>query len=132
MNKKAERAMELRSGKNGHYNCAQAVLIPTWEELGLDEGTAKKVAQNLGMGMKLGSTCGAVTGGLIALGLKGADDETVAEYMRIMRERHGGSNLNCPDLLKRNQEQVRLDKKAHCDGMITESIERVEELLAKK
>ena len=30
MNKKAERAMELRSGKNGHYNCAQAVLIPTW------------------------------------------------------------------------------------------------------
>ena len=74
MNKKAERAMELRSGKNGHYNCAQAVLIPTWEELGLDEGTAKKVAQNLGMGMKLGSTCGAVTGGLISLGLKGADD----------------------------------------------------------
>lgn len=52
--------------------------------------------------------------------------------MRIMRERHGGSNLNCPDLLKRNQEQVRLDKKAHCDGMITESIELVEELLAKK
>ena len=47
----------------------------------------EKVAQNLGMGMKLGSTCGAVTGGLIALGLKGADDETVAEYMRIMRER---------------------------------------------
>lgn len=129
MNKKMERAKELRS-KPG-YNCAQAVLIPTAEALGMDTETAAKLTQHLGTGMKMGSTCGAVTGGLIALGLQGADDATVAEYLKIMRERHGGS-LNCPDLLKRNQEVVKLDKKVHCDGMILESIELAEELMAKK
>lgn len=131
MSKKMDRAKELRSGKSGHYNCAQAVLIPTWEEKGMDQKVAAKASQNLGMGMKMGATCGAVTGGLMALGLEGADDATVAKYVQIMKERHGGS-LNCPDLLKRNQEQVRLDKKVHCDGMIMESIELVEELMAKK
>ena len=132
MSKKVERAKELRSGTCGSYNCAQAVLIPTAEEMGLDKEEATKLAKYLGVGMKLGSTCGAVTGGLMALGLAGADDETVTEYLRIMRERHDGSNLNCPDLLKRNQEQVRMEKKVHCDGMICESIEVVEEVLAKK
>ena len=96
----------------------------------MDAATAAKLTRNLDTGMKMGSTCGAVTGGLIALGLAGADDATVAEYIRIMKERHGGS-LNCPDLLKRNAEQVRLEKKAHCDGMIFESVQLVEELLAK-
>lgn len=131
MSKKVERAKELRSGKAGNYNCAQAVLVPTWEELGLDPTAAVKIANHLGVGMKMGSTCGAVTGGLMILGLEGADADTVAEYLKIMRERHGGS-LNCPDLLKRNQEQVRMDKKVHCDGMICESIQLAEELMAKK
>ena len=100
MSKKVERARDLRSEKSGHYNCAQAVLIPTWEELGMDAETAAKVTKNLGVGMKMGSTCGAVTGGLIALGMEGADEQTVAEFLKVMRERHGGS-LNCPDLLRR-------------------------------
>lgn len=131
MSKKLDRAKELRSGSCGAYNCAQAVLIPTWEELGLDHEAAKKVAKNLGVGMKLGSTCGAVTGGLMALGLKGASDETVTEYIRVLKERHGGS-LNCPDLLRLNQEQVKLDKKVHCDGMIMECVALVEELTEEK
>lgn len=131
MSKKVERAHELRSGRNGHYNCAQAVLIPTWEELGFDEKTAVRLAQNLGTGMKLGSTCGAVTGGLVALGLEGADAATVAKYLETMRKRHGGS-LNCPDLLKRDREQGQNDKKNHCDGMIYESVQLVDELMEKK
>jgi C_GCAxxG_C_C family probable redox protein len=130
MSKKLDRAKELRSGTCGSYNCAQATLIPTAEEMGLDAATAAKLTRNLGTGMKLGSTCGAVTGGLIALGLAGADDAKVAEYLNTMKERHGGS-LNCPDLLRRNAEQAKMDKKAHCDGMIFESVQLVEELLAK-
>lgn len=131
MSKKLDRAKELRSGSCGSYNCAQATLIPTWEELGLNHDDAKKLAENLGVGMKLGATCGAVTGGLMALGMKGASDATVIEYIRILKERHGGS-LNCPDLLRRNQEQVKLDKKVHCDGMIMECVQLVEELTEKK
>ena len=55
----------------------------------------------------------------------------MSEYLRILKERHGGS-LNCPDLLRRNQEVVKMNKKAHCDGMILESIQLAEELLAKE
>ena len=130
MSKKMERAKELRSGAVGNYNCAQAVLIPFAEELGMDASTAARLAQNFGTGMKMGSTCGAVTGGLMALGLAGADEDTVAEYRKILTERHEGS-LNCPDLLRRNAEVAKVNKKDHCDGMILESIQLAEELLAK-
>ena len=40
MSKAMERAKELRSGSCGNYNCAQAVLIPVWEEMGLDHDMA--------------------------------------------------------------------------------------------
>ena len=65
-----ERAKELRSGSCGNYNCAQSVLIPKWEEMGLDHDMAKRLSKNFGVGMKIGSTCGAITGGLMVLGLK--------------------------------------------------------------
>ena len=123
MSKAMERAKELRCG---NYNCAQSVLIPKWEEMGLDHDMAKRLSKNFGVGMKIGSTCGAITGGLMVLGLKGASDATVSEYLRILKERHGGS------LLRRNQEGVKMNKKAHCDGMILESIQLAEELLAKE
>ena len=131
MSKAMERAKELRSGTCGNYNCAQAVLIPEWEEMGLDHDMAKQLSKHFGAGMKIGSTCGAITGGLMVLGLKGASDATVSEYLRILKERHGGS-LNCPDLLRKNQELAKMNKKAHCDGMILESIQLAEELLAKE
>jgi C_GCAxxG_C_C family probable redox protein len=53
------------------YNCAQAVLYAYGPDLGLDEETALKVATGFGGGMGArGETCGAVTGGILALGLK--------------------------------------------------------------
>jgi len=53
------------------YNCAQAVLSTYGPELGLDAETALKVATGLGAGMgRRGEVCGAVTGGILALGLK--------------------------------------------------------------
>ena len=70
MSKAMERAKELRSGSCGNYNCAQSVLIPKWEEMGLDHDMAKRLSKNFGVGMKIGSTCGAITGGLMVLGLK--------------------------------------------------------------
>jgi C_GCAxxG_C_C family probable redox protein len=53
------------------YNCAQAVLYAYGPDLGLDAETALKVATGFGGGMGArGETCGAVTGGILALGLK--------------------------------------------------------------
>ena len=53
------------------YNCAQAVLFAYGPELGLDGETALKVTTGLGAGMGLrGEVCGALTGGILALGLR--------------------------------------------------------------
>jgi len=114
-----------------HYNCAQSVLIPFAEAAGLDKETAFRVAANFGGGMRRASVCGAVTGGLMALGLLGADDgPTVAEFHRRMRENHEGF-LDCADLLRLNKERGG-DRQAHCDGMIEESAALVEAILREK
>ncbi len=66
--KKCEIAVEkFLSG----YNCAQSILYAYGPELGLDSETALKVATGLGGGMGgSGEVCGAVSGGVMALGLK--------------------------------------------------------------
>ena len=66
------------------YNCAQAVLYAYGSDLGLDSETALKVATGLGAGMaRRGEVCGAVTGGILAIGLKfgrgGRQDRSATE-----------------------------------------------------
>src|ERR1022692_459784 len=53
------------------YNCAQSVLYAYGPDLGLDSETSLKVATGLGAGMgRRGEVCGALTGGILVLGLK--------------------------------------------------------------
>jgi C_GCAxxG_C_C family probable redox protein len=63
----ADDAVELfKSG----CNCAQAVLAAFAGPLGISREMALKVACGFGGGMRMAETCGAVTGALMALGLK--------------------------------------------------------------
>jgi len=53
------------------YNCAQAVLYSFSDELCIEKDTALKVACGFGAGMgRKGIVCGAVSGGIIVIGLK--------------------------------------------------------------
>jgi C_GCAxxG_C_C family probable redox protein len=53
------------------YNCAQAVLYSFCDDLRFDRDTALRLASGFGAGMaRKQGTCGAVTGGILALGLK--------------------------------------------------------------
>lgn len=53
------------------YNCAQSVLYAFGPDYGLEGETALKVATGLGAGMgRRGEVCGAVTGGILALGVR--------------------------------------------------------------
>src|SRR3974390_1724006 len=53
------------------YNCAQAVLYAFGPDLGLPGDTALKVATGFGAGVaRKGQICGALAGGILALGLK--------------------------------------------------------------
>lgn len=127
-----ERAKELRANTERHYNCAQAVLIPFAEAAGMDHETAYRLAANFASGMKRGSTCGAITGGLMALGLYGL--ETPADiqlYHQRLRAQHQNM-LDCADLLAAWVAAGNKDKKPHCDAMVYECVTLCEALLREK
>ena len=74
--------------------------------MGFDYETACKVSCGFGGGMYLGSVCGAVTGGIMAIGVKhgGVGLEPSMRTGRLAREfverfkaRH--RSINCPDLI---------------------------------
>ncbi len=62
-----KKSAELFSKK---YHCSQAVFAAFATELGLTEEQALKIGGCFGGGMCKGEVCGAVTGALMAIGLK--------------------------------------------------------------
>ena len=125
MSKYLEKAKELRAIVTPHYNCGQSVVIPFAEAAGLTEAQALGICANFGGGLKCGSACGAITGGLVVLGLFGIDNP--AAYYQALRAEHEGM-LDCADLLRKNQELGR-EKKPHCDGLVFECVSLVERIL---
>lgn len=130
--------------RKGH-SCSQAVFATLAEPLGLDCETALKVASGFGGGMgRVGATCGAVTGALMAFGLKsgglepGAKEETyrlVNRFVEAFRERH--ESLDCRDLIGCDlcTEEGRQQAKAKgvhgtvCVDLVRDAMEIAEELL---
>ena len=52
------------------YNCAQAIVCAFCDKVGLDEKTAFKVSEGLGLGVSdTYGTCGAVTGMALVMGM---------------------------------------------------------------
>ena len=130
MSKYVEKAREVRAITDVHYNCAQAVLAPFAEELGVDPDILFRMSANFGGGMKMGATCGAVTGALMVLGLAGLDNpDLLHEVYRRVKENHEGM-LDCKDLLQINA-QKGLPKRPHCDQMIYELVAMTEEILRR-
>jgi C_GCAxxG_C_C family probable redox protein len=95
---------------NEGFSCSQAVFLAYAEELGLDREAALKIAGPFGGGMgRLAETCGAVSGALMAIGLKygateAADTEAKEKTYALVREfvdrfqaRHG--SIVCRELL---------------------------------
>jgi C_GCAxxG_C_C family probable redox protein len=106
--KKSESAIEYF--KNG-FNCSQSVFTVFGIEHGLTEDQCLKTACAFGAGMgRRQYTCGAVTGALMAIGLKfgkGKQDdnskktatyEKVAEFFKEFRNCHG--SIICKELLR--------------------------------
>ena len=121
-----DKARALRADPAVHYNCCQAVLVTFADRLGLTPEQANALGAHFGSGMRHGSTCGAVTGALMVLGLagKGADEATA--LMRRFREKN--QVLDCANLLRLAKERGE-ERKCHCDRMVYEAVELLEELL---
>jgi C_GCAxxG_C_C family probable redox protein len=93
---------------NQNFNCAQSVLAAFASQLDMDKNKLLKMASPFGGGVaRRGHICGAISGGLMTLGLaKGADDPAGKEeayrlgqeFMRRFESRHG--SILCRELLE--------------------------------
>lgn len=123
------------------FNCAQAVFTALAEPMGFDRKIALKIAGPFGGGIgRSGETCGAVTGALMALGLKHGFYEPdpqakeriyalTREYLHRFRERYGavackaliGVDLSTPEGLQKAREQAIFSTR--CNQFIASAIE---------
>ena len=116
----------LRADTQVHYNCAQAVVVPFAQDMGLTREQAYDLALNFGGGMGCGATCGALVGALTALGGLGLPQEKRAELIRSFRAENGA--IDCAALLKAAHERGE-ERKPHCDQLVYEMVAALEPVL---
>jgi len=130
------------------FSCSQAVFAAFSESLGLEREKALKISQPFGGGMaSLGKTCGAVTGAMLAIGLKYGrtrpEDEAakqktyglVRELLQRFEARHGsivcrdliGVDLSAPDGHKLGAERGVFENL--CPGFVADAAQILEEIL---
>lgn len=122
-----ETARALRADPAVHYNCCQAVLVAFADRMGLTPEQANALGAHFGAGMRHGSTCGAVSGALMVLGALGYDEKQAGALLRAFREEHGA--LDCAALLSASKERG-VPRKDHCDGLVLEMAQALEDLSA--
>ncbi len=129
-----------------NFNCAQAVFSVFAEDLGLDKDTCLKISTAFGGGMaRRQKVCGAVTGGLMALGMKhgkGLEDadekktrtyEISEDFMKAFKERNG--SIDCRDILgadMRTEKGMEIIQKGNlfkvrCEKCVKDAVELVME-----
>ena len=130
---KAEIADQMHNSK---YNCAQAVVCAFSDEIGVDRKTLFRIAEGFGFGGGCAAgMCGALTGGLMLLGLKNSDGnledpkskkETykIAKQMKARFEEKTGG-LICKDL--KGMETGKM--LCSCPDCIKNGVEVVQEIL---
>ncbi len=116
---KQEEMYALRNDPEIHYNCAQAVLIPFADEMGITRAQARALAANFGGGMGCGSVCGALTGALMALGGLGLPEEQRQALLDRFAAARG--TVNCSDLTA-GLEHGTPERKALCDALVAECL----------
>ena len=109
--------------------CSQAILGTYGPDLGLPREQAMKLASGFAGGMRLGETCGAVTGAFMLLGLKYATAdcdqrdrrENVYAAIREFTERFQGTQAAIEKGVYRNI----------CPDLVRDAAEIVEEMIGR-
>jgi C_GCAxxG_C_C family probable redox protein len=131
------------------FNCSQAVFSAYSEQMELDNKTAARIASGFGGGMRMGETCGAVTGAFMVIGLKyGSGDPTdkttkqktyeiVKDFTNRYRARRGsvicrellGCDISTPEGIKSAQDKDLF--KTLCPKLIADAAEILEQILSE-
>jgi C_GCAxxG_C_C family probable redox protein len=128
---------------NTTHNCAQSVLTAFTSELLVDEKVLNQIASGFGSGMgRLQKTCGAITGGIMCIGLKKTailDKDEIYKLVQAFKSRFIAINksTSCRDLLKcdLNTEKGQIFffendlKEKVCNNCVKTSIVILEDLL---
>ncbi len=128
MNKRAEMAYSLRQPQERHYNCCQSVFIPFCDICDIDAETAYRLGSNFGGGMRIGSVCGALTGGLMVLGKLERSEQEVRDFIGDFEKKHG--SVLCSELLKKVSEQS--PNPQMCNGLVVDCVEAIERIIGEK
>ena len=90
-------------------NCCQAVIMSCCEQFGIPREQAYAMGAFFGGGMRCGEVCGAVSGALMALGLKYGDENNrqcgkSQEFLRDFKEKY--HTLLCREILEEHQKKL--------------------------
>lgn len=144
---RAQRAIALHTAGSA---CSQAVFTVFAKDFGLDEGLAHRLSGGLGGGIgRTGQTCGALSGGILALSLAfgsaiSADQdaklktyEITKRFLDEMALRHGSTQckvlLDGADLwTQAGRDKVKAEGLSDkvCNRLIAETVEYVEKAIA--
>jgi C_GCAxxG_C_C family probable redox protein len=120
------------------FNCAQSVFAAVCGDVGVGREEALKISACFGGGMKCGEVCGAITGALMAIGMKygsikDCDLENkklvgikTLEYMNKFKEKY--DSVLCRELLENSNKQTG-SAHAICPKLITDAVELTEEMI---
>ncbi len=115
---KTELIQEFRKGRN----CAMCTFSRYAERQGYDTEETDRIARCFGGGMGMGQTCGAVTGGLMAVGLSASGPEEAKalgdELCARFSEKHG--SCMCRELLGCDFSQPEQLAAARASGLVLE------------
>ena len=133
----------------GGYLCSQAILMAFASRVGIEPGTAARIAASFGGGMaRMGLTCGAVTGAMMVIGLKSGHEtptqefkkektyELVRDFMEEFQKRNGtvscrellGVDLNTPQGLEKAAKEGMFE--TLCPKFVRDAAEVLEKVLA--
>ena len=128
------------------YNCAQSVLLTMFEHWNGENELIPKIATAFGGGIgRCGSVCGALTGGVMALGIKyGTNAPSLEKRLKVYKlaqkflerfEKHHGSvmcreligyDLSVPEELEKARRARIFEEK--CVNFVKEAVETLIEL----
>jgi len=133
---------------NKGFNCAQAVLTSHCEEYCLSDDIGKKISCGFGGGMgHIGEICGAVSGGIMLIGLKhgknkDSDNESKEKTYKLVKEytnkfKNEFGSINCTELVKYDlSKEEELTKaresgifKTLCPKLVKRAVEIIEEII---
>lgn len=120
---------DIVKGFNSGFDCSAMVLSELADEIGIPIEDARRISSCFGAGMLLGSTCGAVTGALMAIGFrygnckpndmatKGLVMSKKDDFIKAFTERFG--TTSCMELIGYDLRIPEEYKKAGDEGVLS-------------